>query len=364
MALYLSNEDVAALLNMKDCVSVLEDGFTELGKGAASSTNRRDSYVPTSTPDVFYRLTTMEGSVAKLGAIAQRIDSEHIAWRRVGGAMRQIEIPAAPQNRYVGLVYLYSTKTCELLAILNDSEIQRSRVAGVCAVGAKHLAIKDAKALGLYGSGWQAEAMVKAILTVRPITSIKVYSPNTKHRVSFAKRLGKELGVDITAVDHPQDAAKHADIIAAATNAREPVCKGRWFEQGVYLTGIGGQDFDDESWRRCNFVFLSAKGFHEKILMKDRRKRPDLTWDQFMGSRGPDAHLYKEYSKKIRYLPDLLVGRAPGRSSDNQITLFQKVGTTQGIEFVTTAKMVYDAAKAQGMGKKIPSIWFTQATPQ
>ncbi len=364
MVLIISNKEVANLLSMKECIRAIEDSFTEFGRGRAVASNRRDTHSPSAPKGVFYRFNTMEGIVNKLGVCAQRIDSERIKWQKVNGKLRQIEIPSE-DNTFVGLVYLYSISDCKLLAILNDSEIQRMRVAGVCAVAAKHLARKDSAVLGLYGSGWQAEAQLLAMKEAFPrIDTVKVFSPQVKHRKAFAGKMSKLCPVRALPVDSPEEAAKDADIISAATNARSAVCKASWVSAGQHLTGIGGGDFDEECWAKSDLVYLSGRGFHEKYLMSDSRMRPNLKYDHMMGNSGVDGLLYQRFSKKIHYLPELLVRRSPRRTSETEISLFQKVGTTQGIEFASTAKVVYEKAVKMGVGKSVPDSWFVQKSPQ
>jgi len=363
LVLVLSNDDVSRLLSMKACVSALEEGFAELGRGRAVASNRRDSHSPSTPKGTYYRFNTMEGIIYKLGVCAQRIDSERITWKKIDGIVRQVELPSA-DGGFVGLVYLYSIRDCRLLAVLNDSEIQRRRVAGVCAVAAKYLSRKDSKVLGLYGSGWQAEAQVLAMKQVRDIETVKVYSPNPAHRRQFARRMSLATGMDVVAVDTPMEAAHGADIVSAATNARQAVFESSWLTPGLHLCGIGGGDYDEKTWEASDLIYMCAKGFHEKYLMENPRMRPDLKYDHMTSSGGVEGALYKKFSKRTNYLPQLLVGKSPKRSSSEQVTLFQKVGTSQGIEFASTAKAVYDQALKQGAGREIPNKWFVQSTPQ
>jgi alanine dehydrogenase len=99
-----------------------------------------------------------------------------------------VKVPAAPGNRHVGLIYLYSSETLELLAIMADGYLQKMRVAGTTGVGAKYLAREDSRVVGLLGSGGQAETSAWALAAVRPIERIQVFSPSREHRKTFAKK--------------------------------------------------------------------------------------------------------------------------------------------------------------------------------
>ena len=140
MTLILNDDDVAHVLDMRDCVHVLEDAFRDMGHGTAVNAPRRDSFMASPHPNAYYSFKTIEGGLERLGVVAQRINSDLITYPDVNGVARRVKVPAAPGDRYVGLVFLYSSETLELLAIMTDGHLQRMRVAGTTGVGAKYLA--------------------------------------------------------------------------------------------------------------------------------------------------------------------------------------------------------------------------------
>ncbi len=74
-----------------------------------------------------------------------------------------------------------------------------------------------------------------------------------------------------------------------------------------------------------------------------------------------EGRRFELHHDKIHPLSDLLLGRAPGRATPSQITLMHK-GWGLGIEFAAVGKLVYDRAKAAGVGHEIPPEWFTQTS--
>src|SRR6478735_251577 len=113
MTLILSNADVEKLLSMRECIEALEVGYRELAAGRGVARTRSDCIVPTAQADTHYSLKSMDGVIPKLG-----------------NNVRRVKVPAAPNNRYVGLVLLFSTENGEPLAILPDGVMQRMRVGG------------------------------------------------------------------------------------------------------------------------------------------------------------------------------------------------------------------------------------------
>lgn len=131
MTLILSNEEVAALLSMPECIAVLEDAYRDLAAGRGVNRRRSDSFAPTSRPDALYSLKSMDGIVPGLGVGAVRINSDVVTWPTRGGGQRREKVPAAG-GRYVGLVLLFSAETGEPLAIMPDglhlSSIKRPEI--------------------------------------------------------------------------------------------------------------------------------------------------------------------------------------------------------------------------------------------
>src|SRR3990170_7819322 len=206
MTLVLNDDDVMKLLPMEDCITVLEEAFTDLGRGTTVNAPRRDSFLATSRRDGYYSFKSIEGGLERLGVFAQRINSDYVTYPERDGDFRRVKVPAAPGGRYVGLVFLYSIETLELLAIITDGHLQRMRVAGTTGVGVKHLARPDAKVAALLGSGWQAETAAWALASARKLSSIRVYSPTPQNRTAFAQRLTERLGIEVVPVSRPEEA--------------------------------------------------------------------------------------------------------------------------------------------------------------
>jgi ornithine cyclodeaminase/alanine dehydrogenase-like protein (mu-crystallin family) len=149
----LNNEEVGALLSMKNCLRHLEAAYRELADGAAVNRPRSDLYLPTTGSGGVYCFKTMEGALSREKVVALRLNSDVIKWQEKGGRIIKDKVPAAPGNKWVGLVLLFSAETGEPLAIFPDGIIQGIRVAASSALAARFLARSDAAILGILGSG-------------------------------------------------------------------------------------------------------------------------------------------------------------------------------------------------------------------
>src|SRR6202795_4904492 len=204
MTLILSNDDAEKLLTMPECIDVLEEAYAELAEGRGVSRPRSDCFAPTSREDALYSLKSMDGVIPKFGVGAVRINSDIVTWPKRGNNVRREKVPAAPGNRYVGLVLLFSTENGEPLAILPDGVMQRMRVGAANGLGIKYLAREDAEGVGILGSGWQAGAQLMAACAARRIVSIRCFSPNAEGCASFAQWMTALLGVEVRPAAHPE----------------------------------------------------------------------------------------------------------------------------------------------------------------
>src|SRR5262245_35671818 len=233
MTLILNNAQIADLVSMQDCVDVLEDAFLELAEGRGAYRRRSDICTPsTHASGGMYALKSMDGVVPKLGVGAIRLNSDILTFPTISDVKRRVKIPAAPGERYTGLVLLFSTATGEPLAIFPDGMIQPMRVAATSALGVKALAREDSQIVTILGSGWQARSQARAIMCVRNVREVRVYSTRAPMREAFAAEMSQIIGREIKVYDDPAKAVSGADIVLAATNAVVPVLKPEWIEKG------------------------------------------------------------------------------------------------------------------------------------
>ncbi len=359
MPLFLNNDDVEQLLTMKDTMAALEILYKEMGEGIAVAAPRSDVHSPTAAahsaegPMAHY-LKSMSGASPHFGTAALRFSSDIVAWRDTGGGMRREKLPMLPGQRWMGIVMLFSTANGELLAIMNDGVLQRMRVGGANGVATKYLARQDAETVGLIGSGWQACTQVMAVCEARRIKKIKVFSPTKANREKFAKEVSETVGVEIAPVDSYEEAVKNVDIIITSTNARKPFL-GKWaLREGVHISAMQRDEFDDVALTTCRPLVVHTHATENNVTSSALAhfERADFKLRDHPTERGIDW-------KSLPTLPDLLCGRGKGRVRDEQITGFvNNIGL--GAQFAAVGAKVYEAAKAKAIGREVPRDWFTQ----
>ena len=353
MTLLLSNDDVAELLSMSECMAALEEAYVELAAGRGVSRTRSDTLTPTARSGRLYGLKTMDGVVPKIGVGAVRINSDILTWPERDGNMRREKVPAAPNGRYVGLVLLFSTETGEPLAIFPDGVLQRLRVGATNGLGAKYLAREDAQTVGLLGSGWQAGGQLLAICAVRAITTIRCFSPNASHCEAFCREMAQEIDREVLPVASPEEAVMNADVVLCATNSVDNVFFERWIQPGMHISSIKRPELEARAIQRCDPVVIHTN---------DAKPLHFTTRDLEI----PEAAIGKGWklAEEIDFgalptLPELITGTVLGRTDDDQVTGFlNNLGL--GCQFAAGGAVIYEKAKQAGRGRELPTDWLTE----
>ena len=354
MTLILSNADVEKLLTMPECLETLEEAYVELAHGRGISRTRSDSVAPTTgREDALYSLKSMDGVIPKLGVGAVRINSDIVTWPKFGNSMRRVKVPAAPNQRYTGLVLLFSSITGEPLAIMPDGVMQRIRVGAANGLGVKYMARKNAKTLGILGSGWQAGTQLTAACAVRDITTIRCFSPRRENREAFCREMTEILGIEVIPVDTPEGAISGADIVMCATNTVDTIFFEHYIEPGMHISSIKRPEIEGKAISRADRVAVHTHD-EKPILVATK----DLDVPEHSEDKGWGVASEISFST-LPTLPQLCAGQIIGREKDSEVTCFlNNLGL--GYQFAAAGAVVYRKAKEQGIGHDLPTDWFTE----
>jgi ornithine cyclodeaminase/alanine dehydrogenase-like protein (mu-crystallin family) len=348
MTLILNNQEIQRALSINECLATMEDSYHEQAHSRAVNRPTCHSYLPHSLPDATYSFKSVDGGVGKLGVLALRVTSDVVQEQQRHGTVRLEKLPLA-RGMFVGLVQLFSAETGELLAIMPDGFIQQVRVGVTSALGMKAMARKNSQLLGLIGSGGQAKAHYRFMTSVMPIKKVRVYSPNPEHRTSFVAEMEKETGVEGEPVGSAAEAVRGADVVCSATNSSRPVVQSAWLEPGMHYNSIREFETDMSVLEKCDLIAIHTR------FGGIRHYQPPGIDDDMPGVRRESPRDWSKYPE----ISDLLAGKAPSRTSDQQITFFlNNVGT--GVQFAAMGYCAYKGALAQGLGKEIPTEWFLQ----
>ena len=345
--LFLGPTEIRGMIDMEQAVEAIEQGYREAEDFPVVNAPRRRVHSPDGV-----RVSNFPGGISGLGVIGSLTRAESVAHDSTNQDYPYREHP----------VYnLWDAKTAELKAILigeifdertGFSSIMAFRTGATTGVGIKHLARKDAKTVGLYGTGGQAVNKILALNAVRDIDHIKVYSRNADNRRAFVERMSPMVGIDMTPVDEAREVMRNVDIVVCATNSNVPVFDGDWIEPGQHIVTVvgsnsalvkggwlksGRRENDDKTVERADFIVTN----HLESISQDEQAG---LWDPIQqGLIGWD---------KIFSLGAVLNGDHPGRTSDEQVTYhFNNNGTAAAD--LALAQIVYNHARKDGRGMEI-----------
>ena len=353
MALFFHSDEVDQLIPFKEAVQITESALRDLvsPEGVNAPRKRLNLHRKVAEGTFDTVLNIYAGGSASYGAIGAQVALHRKA---IAGKTQQ-RPPFNPNQAELALIY--DTDGGSLLGIMahrprDFTGVADLRTPATSLAGLDLFARKDARRVGIYGSGQQAWATFAGLCEMRKIESAKVFSPTPTHREGFAKKIGAKTGVQVRPVDAPELAAKNVDIILCMTNTNEPVIDGSWLEAGQYIISVIGsnielvksgnlaaprREIDDGTLRRCDFIVALSKA------QAIDSQQGDIYWPVKDGVIGWD---------KVVEISDVLAGKVKGRTDDKQIILYKNQGG-QGIVDIALAKKCYELAKQHGKGHEL-----------
>ena len=366
--LLLNNDDVAAVLTMKECMDAHEAMYRAMSEDRALHHARRDTIAPGPFEGSVYWLTVNDGYFASPqgtgGLAAVRIVSQQIHWPTHGGSRRIERVRSA-----TGLVLLYSAETGDLVAVMPDQIIQRMRVAAAAGVAVRVLARRDASILGLLGSGWQSGAALMAAAEARSFHEVRVYSPTPSNREAFAQEWSRKLDLPVTPVGTAREAVEGVDVVLASTSAIEPVLRAEWVSPGTHVGTSKQQEVPPELLEEAGVVavhdhYSPFVDPYNVVVHADVHEFPDFP--RAVRSRDPqpiaDTSAFRLPDTTV-LLSDIVGGQATGRTSESEITVFLNSGGL-GVQFAAAGEVVLTKARRLGLGRELPKEWFYESRPE
>ncbi len=327
-ALFLTSEELSGLAETAEYVDVVREGYRQRGEGApAEPRTRLDNQDPPGFLTGYFAILPETGAMGgyTYGAGFGKRDAHFV-------------LP------------LFDAESGEPLALLDGASLNPYKTGAAGAVGVDTLAREDATSLTVIGSGSQARGQVLATSTVRDFETVDVFSPTAESRDSFAAAMDEYLDADVTAVDSVETAIAGADVVVTATTASEPVFDGDSLEPGTHVTAMGQYNRKKRE--------VDATTVARSTYVPDLRARTEQDAGAYIQAREEGAidadHVHAE-------LGEVVAGEAPGRTSDEEITLFDSGGT--GIETVAAAHMLYEKAQEEGLGTPLPFAPASEAMP-
>ncbi|MDR7928302.1 NAD(P)-binding domain-containing protein [Acidithiobacillus thiooxidans] len=137
------------------------------------------------------------------------------------------------------IVAVWDTTTCALIGVYLGTSLGATRTGVLGAIAVNALAPSSISTCALIGTGPQAEAQLRAILALRQLSEVRVYSRHEASRSAFAERLAAVTSTRILPCGTPEDAAAGADIVVLATNSGTPVIDAAALDHVSHISTVG-----------------------------------------------------------------------------------------------------------------------------
>ncbi len=299
-------EEVRQRLTMPECIELMRTSLRELEAGTYTQPLRSIALLPGGEKFGFMPAYLGDCFGAKvLSAFPQNAGTEYPS--------------------HIGYVLLFESTHGSFLGMADASVITEIRTGAVSGVATDLLARPDAHRLAIIGAGAQGRSHLAAMAAVRDIRSVAVYDQNAQAARRYCEEMAAQFGIPVTAADSAREAVEGADIVCTVTPSREPYLEADWIAPGTHINAVGA--FTPATREVTSALVAKAKLYADQVEAM-RKECGEYLVPLQEGLIGPD-HI-------VGSLGDVLLGRAPGRSSEEEITLFDALGLA--VEDVACAK--------------------------
>ena len=309
MTIFINEEQVQEILDVKSTVDILEESMKSLSTGKGFNSPRKR--LPTSYSG---------GNLHFMAA----------SWPEKGIAGHKSYVVTKGKATFV--VLLYSTEGEGLLAVIEANMLGQIRTGAASGLASKYLANKNSKKLAIIGSGFQAETQLEAINSQFDLDEIKVFSRSKEKRNKFVNKMGNKLNINIKAYDSSDEATSNADIISLITNSNVPVITNNQITNGMHINAAGGNswlrsEISSDSIGKFNFVSCDdvEQAKNECKELMDATEKGIISWSN------------------VNELSNVIDGKIKGRNNPEDITLYESLGIA--IQDIAAAKYIYDRLK-------------------
>ena len=316
MIRYLKENDIKQLLTMPLALELVEQALKDLALGRAIDIPRVRTHIPAGIQHV------LQAAAPELGFIGFKY-----YYTRPGG-----------KSFYVHLI---DTRTAKLAAIIEAVWMSMVRTGAASGVATRLLAREDASVVGQIGAGFQAISQLEAVCAVRKIRTARVWSRNPDKLRAYCSAMSQTLGIAVVPAESAQAAVRGAHIVNVITKAADPVLKGEWLEPGQHINAAGSnalsrRELDSAAGAKCDVITVDARGTarNECGDLLPAVEKGLLRWDT------------------LTEIGEVIAGRAPGRTSPQQITLYESHG--MGLQDLYVGARMLALARERGVGVDLP----------
>lgn len=323
----LHSEDLVRILTMKDVIAAVETAYEQYS-------NKEAGLFPVIAHEFEPGMREMD------------IKSGYLSGTGIAGLKVIGYVADNPDKRRIpaisGLVIVMSIETGRPAGILDGMTITNIRTGAAGAVGAKYLARKDSRDVLVIGAGAQGRAQVRGLMTVLPgIRRIWIAGRDRIKLATYVEEMSAEyvnVKFEALSMNDLESKTAESDIIVTCTPAHEPFIRKEWIRPGTHINAIGA-DFSGKQE-------IDEKLLPEARLVADCRIQTlELGEMQTAYRKGLISEI------DVDEIGEIISGRAPGRQSPDEITLFDSTG--MALQDIVTANLALARAIELGIGSLV-----------
>ena len=323
--LILRAEEVKKALPMAETIEVMKSAYAALAKGRAQVPLR-----------AHLEVAPYNGASLFMPSYVQDEGGDALALKAVS---------VFPSNADRGLPVIHAAvlvlepQTGKPVAFLEGSALTAIRTGADSGAATDLLALPAATQVAIFGAGVQGRTQLEAICSVRNIKTAWIFDLNPQKAQDFVNECQKNTALpqDIRLAANPWEAASQADIICTATTSTTPVYPPDAIKPGTHINGVGSYTL--QMVENPPHIFDRATIFVDSI-------------EAVMAEAGEIVTAVKQKiitTQNLIELGDVILGKAPGRTSKNQITFFKSVGVA--VQDAMAARLALQNAHKMGLGQ-------------
>lgn len=295
---FFTAEDIERALPMHQAIESAKEAFIQLSSGQAVAPPRTHLEAPE------YKTTAliMPSYLPKFKQIGLKLIS--LCDNNPGKGLPLVH----------ALVIVMDAATGIPLAVMDGSYLTALRTGAASGAATDVLAREDARVVAIFGAGIQGRTQLEAVAAVRPVRKAYVIDLDAERARRYAREMGEKLSIELE-VAKSTEALAEADIICTATTSPKPVFLDQELKPGVHINAIG-------SYKPHVREIPGETVVRAKIIVDQRDSSLSEAGDLIIPLQQGlinERHIYAE-------IGEILAGLKPGRSSENEITLFKSVG--------------------------------------
>jgi alanine dehydrogenase len=320
--LWLSEEEVRSLLTMDEAIEAVKSAFLDHGMAKTQM-----------PPKSYLFFSRYDGDLRSMPAYLEGLDVAGVKIVNVHKKNSTLGLPTV-----MALLILNSPQTGAPLAVMGGTFLTSMRTGAAGAIAAGSLARPESSVVGMVGAGAQSRTQLLGISRLFSIRRVIICDQTLKRCQDLERDARAFLDCEYSLTTDPHEAC-NCDILVTTTPSRSPLIKESWVGPGTHINAIGAdapgkQELESALTRKAKVVVDDlSQALHSGEV--------NVPISEGVMA-GDDIHAQ---------LGDILLGKARGRTSPEEITIFDSTGL--GIQDLAAGSVVYRNAIVRGRGTKL-----------